>query len=56
MQSVCPCICLCVCVSQTVVVWVASSTSRDRIRKDLKLFHIDEGGWYVMGQNKDEWR
>ena len=29
---------------------------RDRIRKDLKLFHIDEGGWYVVAQNRDEWR
>ena len=29
---------------------------RDRIRKYLKLFHIDEGGWYVVAQNRDEWR
>ena len=29
---------------------------QDRNRKDLKLFHIGEGGWYVVTQNRDEWR
>ena len=29
---------------------------QDRIRKDLKLFHIGEDGWYVMAQNRDKWR
>ena len=28
----------------------------DRIRKDLKLFQIGEGGWYVVAQNRDKWR
>ena len=23
---------------------------RDRIRKDLKLFHSGDGGWYVVAQ------
>jgi len=28
---------------------------RDKVRRDLKHFHIDEHGWYVVAQNRDDW-
>ena len=28
---------------------------RDRVRRDLRTFHIDEAGWYVLAQDRREW-
>ena len=28
---------------------------RDKVRRDLKAFHIDEAGWYVLAQDRQEW-
>ena len=29
---------------------------RDKVRQDLKKFHIEEAGWYVLAQDRQEWR
>ena len=28
---------------------------RDKVRRDLRTFHIDEAGWYVLAQDRQEW-
>jgi len=28
---------------------------RDKVRRDLKAFQIDETGWYTLAQDREEW-
>ena len=28
---------------------------RDEVRRHLRTFHVDEAGWYVLAQDRQEW-
>ena len=49
---------------QAVAIWMATQCRpphgvklrwRDKVRRDLRTFHIDEAGWYVLAQDRQEW-